>query len=285
MHHDPGGGEGSVFPCTLLGRDIETGAVVPTVVVAVVVHVPRVKGVSGPVVLGRHVVHAVRGIAVFPSVGNAVTVGIGVGRISDTAQAAVEVPAFEFVDFLHPFHRLLTLLDEVLIQGLLGLKRGEPEFFLIRRHRILAEIDDAHVGRNGVPSEEFPPRSGFPFSKVAERFICVNLAVAVAIKAVLIGIKVHIAIDKRVDGPSVFIQIPRREPVLKAVVHAVAVGISDRGVRHAEHDLNEGIGRLALLPRVEIVQQSLSTRFLGDEDVKHTLCLLGRLLEITVDVQ
>ena len=46
LHHDPGRCEGSVFPCTLLGRDIETGAVVPTVVVAVVIHIPRVEGVG-----------------------------------------------------------------------------------------------------------------------------------------------------------------------------------------------------------------------------------------------
>ncbi len=40
-----------------------------------------------------------------------------------------------------------------------------------------------------------------------------------------------------------------------------------------------------MLPSVEVVQETLASRFFRNEDVEHTLCLLGGLLEITVDVE
>ena len=78
--------------------------------------------------------------------------------VSNTAQTSIEVLALKFVDLLHAFHRFLAFLDEVLVEGLLCLKSGETQLFLVGRHGVFSEIDDAEVGRNGVSGQVFAPR-------------------------------------------------------------------------------------------------------------------------------
>ena len=165
------------------------------------------------------------------------------------------------------------------------MERRKAEFFLIGRHRILAKVNDAQIRRDGVSGEEFTPRSRFPFTEVTERLVGINFTVSVAVETVLVRVQIDVPVDEWVDGPAIFVQIPRCEPVLETVVHPITIGVWNGRVGHAEHDFNEGVGRLALLPSVEVVQEPLTSRFFRDEDVEHTLSLLGGLLEITVDVE
>ena len=142
LNNDARGREHTVLPCPLGCGDVKARTVVPTIVVAVVIHVPRVERVGRPVILGRDIVHSVGSVAVFPTVGNAVAVRIMVRRVGDATEASVEILAVKRIDLRHPINRLGSFLDKVQIQGLLSLHRREAKFFLIGRHRIFTEIDD-----------------------------------------------------------------------------------------------------------------------------------------------
>ena len=83
--------EHPVFPRTLFGWDVEAGPVVPSVVVPVVIHVPRIQRVGRPVILGRDVVHSVGCIAILPSIGDTVAVGIRMCWVGDATQTSIEI--------------------------------------------------------------------------------------------------------------------------------------------------------------------------------------------------
>ena len=143
LNHHAGRREDAFIPRPLSGRDVETCPVVPTVVVTVVIDVPRIERVGSPVVFRCDIVHAESCVTIFPSVGNTITVRIRVRRVGDASKASVEVLIFKRVDFRHPIHRFRALLDEILVQGLLCLKQCKAELFLIGRHGIFTKVNDS----------------------------------------------------------------------------------------------------------------------------------------------
>ena len=112
-----------------------------------------------------------------------------------------------------------------------------------------------------------------------------DCSVTVAIETVTICVQVDIIIDERVHAPTVLIEVPRSEPILKSVIHSIAIRVRIGWIGHSQKNRNDCVWRFTLLPSIEVSQQSLSTGLLGDENVEHTLSFLSRLLCIPIDVE
>ena len=74
LNHDTGGRKGSFVPRALDSRNVKRSSVVPSVMVTVVIHVPRVERIGCPVILSCGIIHPENSVAVFPTIRDAVTV-------------------------------------------------------------------------------------------------------------------------------------------------------------------------------------------------------------------
>ena len=241
-------------PFSLSCHPVAGGAVEPTVDVRVVFDVQGVHRVGrpAPVVDGEH--GLVGSVAELPAIGDAVGVGVGVGRIGYSDETEIEVVRISRVDAIQPVGAGDVLGGERLHQ--LGARIAPRETLLVHVgvDGVLAIVDDAESRREGVAHRLLAVDPGFVLAEVRVALVRGYLSVLIAVIRVVVTVREHIGDGQRIHRPAVSVEVPLGEPILVAVGHAVVVGVIVGRVGDADQRGEERCGDARLFPFPVLLQ-------------------------------